>query len=133
MLHPPAGLAQQAATATTPQPPATEPAEPPPPPPPNLWLPRPTAELIGLDKISARLSKLSVRVGQSAAFGSLTVVVRACAVRPPDQAPDATAYLDITDSHAGAPAFHGWMILSLPALAVLQHPVYDVRLAGCGG
>jgi len=54
-------------------------------------------------------------------------------VRPPDQPADATAFLDIIDSHGGAPAFHGWMLLSDPALSMFAHPVYDVRLAGCQG
>lgn len=101
------------------------------PPPPNAWVARPAAALVALNKITARETPLAVRVGQSALFGSLTIAVRACIVRPPDQPADAAAYLDVTDAHAGGPAFHGWIILSAPALSMLEHPVYDVRLAGC--
>jgi hypothetical protein len=132
-------LAQTTLAQTTPAPatPDTVPETPAPAepeaPPPNPWLPRPVANLIALDKISARATPLAVKVGQSATFGSLTISVRACVVRPPDQAADAAAFLDITDAHGGMPAFHGWMILSDPSLAVLQHPVYGVRLSGCSG
>jgi len=106
-------------------PPAPEsPQSPEQPPPQNVWLPQKTADLIALDKVS-------VPVGQSAGFGSLTIDVRACLVRPPDQAADATAWLDITDSHPGSPQFHGWILLSAPGLSMLQHPVYDIRLADC--
>jgi hypothetical protein len=121
---------QQATPAPDAASPNAPPAEPPPPPP-NVWVPRPVADLTGLDKVSARESRLAVRVGQSVTFGSLTITVRACVVRPPDQAPDATAFLDITDSQGAAPDFHGWMIRSEPSLEILQHPVYDVRLDGC--
>jgi hypothetical protein len=125
-------LAAPAQQPAAPAPPAaTAQPDEPAPPPPNIWLPKPVADLTGLDKVSARQTPLAVKVGQSATFGSLTIAVRACMVRPPDQAPDATAYLDITDSHGTAPDFHGWMVLSDPSLSVLQHPVYDVRLAGC--
>lgn len=102
-------------------------------PPPPAWVAKPVAELAALDKITARPTPLSVRVGQSATFGSLTVTVRACVARPPDAAADAAAFLDIIDSKPGAPQFHGWMIVSAPAVAMLEHPVYDVRPLGCHG
>jgi hypothetical protein len=126
-------LAQPApAVRPTPQVPLA-PSQPEPPPAlaMNAWLARPTADLKALDKVSTRVTDLSVRVGQSVNFGSLTITVRACMVRPPDQAADATAWLDVTDSHPDMPQFHAWMVLSAPMVSMLQHPVYDVRLAGC--
>jgi hypothetical protein len=120
--------------APAPGSPATAPSAAPPPspaPPENVWLPKPIAELVALDKVTARTTALTVRVGQSAKFGSLSIAVRACEVRPPDQPADATAFLDITDSHPGAPDFHGWMVVSAPSVSMLEHPIYDVRLAGC--
>ena len=112
---------------------AQQPTQPPAPPAPlpNAWLPRPVADLMALDKVTARATPLAVRVGQSAAFGSLTIGVRACDVRPPDQPADATAFLDITDSHPGGAQFHGWMLVSAPPVSMLEHPIYDLRLAGC--
>ncbi len=118
-----------APTQTAPAPAPVAPA--PAPPAPNLWLPKPVADLMALDKVTARATPLSIRVGQSATFGSLTIAVRACAVRPPDQPADATAFLDITDSHPGVAPFHGWMIVSAPELSMLEHPIYDVRVSGC--
>jgi len=115
-----------AALAQQPQAPAPAPA-----PPENVWLPKPVAELLALDKVTARTTALTVRVGQSATFGSLRVAVGDCEVRPPDQPADAAAFLDITDSHPGAPEFHGWMLVSAPSVSMLEHPIYDVRLAGC--
>jgi hypothetical protein len=96
------------------------------------WLPRGVADLTVLDKIDAQASPLQIQVGQTVHYGSLTITVHGCYVRPPTMAPDATAWLDITDSRPGAPSFHGWMLHAEPALATFEHPVYDVRLAGCG-
>lgn len=127
-----AAEAQQAAppAAAPPTAPAAAPEGPPPPPP---WLPQPAATLILLDKVSALPHTITVKAGQSAAFGSLTIAVRACDVRPPDMPADAAAFLDIADSHPGLPGFHGWMLSAEPAANMLEHPVYDVRLAGCAG
>jgi hypothetical protein len=125
-------LLSLAAMAQTPAPDTRAPDQTPTPPA-SAWLARPVANLIELDKIAARPARVSVRVGQSASFGTLSIAVRACMVRPPDQPADATAFLDITDSRTGGVVFHGWIILSDPALSMLQHPVYDVRLAGCAG
>lgn len=126
-----------AAQAPAPSAPGSPPGSPPAPAPQQQgaptsgWVPRGTAEIIALDKVDARATSLKIPVGQSAKFESLTIAVRSCAVRPPDMRPDATAWLDITDSHPGAPDFHGWMLAEEPAVSMLAHPVYDVKLAGC--
>ncbi len=120
------------AQAQTSQPPSAAPAVPAPPvPAPETWLPRPAVDLIALDKITARVTPLSGRVGQTLSFGTLSIAVRACLVRGPDQPGDQAVFLDITDSRDPERDFHGWMLLAEPALSMLQHPVYDIRLAGC--
>ena len=101
-------------------------------PPPPVWLPRGAAVLILLDKISAEPHTVTVKVGGSVTFGALTIGVTACAVRPPDQPEDATAFIVITDSHAGMAGFRGWIFADEPATDMFQDPVYDVRLAACG-
>lgn len=98
---------------------------------PTPWLARPVVELVGLDKVSARTTQLSGPVGQPLAFGTLTVLPRACMVRPPDTTQDAAAFLEIADSRLDTPPFRAWMLLSEPAVSILQHPVYDIRLVGC--
>jgi hypothetical protein len=99
--------------------------------PPSTWLPQATAMLQVLDKVNAENAVLTVKVGQSAQFGSLTIQVQACQIRPPDQPQDATAYLTITDSHKDAPGFRGWILANQPSASMLQHPIYDVRIVGC--
>ena len=84
-----------------------------------------------LDKVNAQNALLTVKVGQQAQFGSLTIQVQACRYHPPDQPQDSAAYLTITDSHADAPGFRGWMLANNPSVSMLQHPIYDVRVVGC--
>jgi hypothetical protein len=123
-LPPPSAI--QSAPLPAPMPPVTQEAPPAP-----LWQPRGTAELQALDKVNAKSQTFAVKVGQSVTFGTLTIAVAGCMVQPPDQPPEATAYLTIADSNPGSPGFKGWMFADRPALSMLQHPIYDVRVTGC--
>lgn len=125
------------AVAQQPPPPSQTPVLPdpnaaPPAPPPPAWLPRGSADIQALDKVNARSAALHVRVGEAAKFGALTIQVRACMVRPPDQPQDSAALMTIADAHPDQPGFVGWMLQSAPEVSMLEHPVYDVRVTGCG-
>lgn len=98
------------------------------------WVPRRVAQLQTLDKVTARVSVLQATVDRPASFGTLTIRVRACNARAPDEVPDAAAWMEITDSRAPAgspPAFRGWMFANAPAVSMLEHPVYDIRVLEC--
>ncbi len=130
--------AQQLTAPSVTRPPAdqtpapTQPAPPATPQPMQLtWVPQGTAQLQVLDKVNAQNALLTVKVGQEAQFGSLNIQVQACDIHPPDQPQDSAAYVTITDSHADAPGFRGWMLANNPSLSMLQHPIYDVRVVGC--
>jgi hypothetical protein len=127
-LIPPTARQPSAQTQVPPQqgtPPAVaQPTQP-------TWLPQGSAELQVLDKVNTQNALLTVKVGQEARFGSVSIQVQACDIRPPDQPRDSAAFLTITDSIADAPGFRGWMLANNPSLSMLQHPIYDVRLLGC--
>lgn len=98
------------------------------------WVPRQLARLQALDKVTARVTILEARMGTPAMFGTLTINLRACNARPPDEVPDAAAWLEINDSRAQpgtGPAFRGWMFANAPAVNALEHPVYDIRVLEC--
>lgn len=84
-----------------------------------------------LDKVNARTATVTVAVGQTVRYGALNIAVQACSARPPDQAPDAAAFLVITDTHPGSSGFRGWMFAANPTIAILEHPIYDVRVLNC--
>ena len=96
------------------------------------WLPRGTAQVQALDKVNARGTMLTIKVGQSTTYASLTIAVRACVVRPPDAAADAAAFLTVTDANPNGPGFSGWKLRSIPSVSMLEHPIYDLRVVGCG-
>ena len=92
------------------------------------------AVLQALDKITARVSRMQVRVGEVASFGTLEMTVRACRSTRPDEAPENAAFLEIADEPPGEPqhsVFSGWMFSSSPALAALDHPVFDIWVIRC--
>lgn len=87
-----------------------------------------------LDKITGRVSEFSVPVGDTVGFSSLSVTVRACRVTPPEEDPEAAAFMEVDDSPPGEAtrrSFTGWMFASSPALSAMEHPVYDVWVVGC--
>ena len=96
--------------------------------------PQPIAILQGLDKISARTSKIEAPVGASIHFGTLLVTVRDCEQSAPEDTPENAAFIQIYETPPGEDTkrlFSGWMFSSSPAISPLEHPVYDVTLLGC--
>lgn len=92
------------------------------------------AVLQGLDKVTARISTLKARVGDSIRFGTLDIIVHHCDKRPPEETPESTAFLDIAEirpAKAAVTLFRGWMFASSPAISALEHPVYDVWVIDC--
>lgn len=100
--------------------------------PPDSWEPRQTGTLRIMNKIDSTVQELTLHTGQTVQYESLSVTLTACFVRPPDLPADAAARLTIIDSRPETPRFSGWMLKREPALNMLEHPVYDVQLVGCG-
>lgn len=142
-VGPPAGLSAwaQAPIVATPLPaidPQAQPEAPPPPPQrapgwPDTWLPRQGASLQILDKVNARAAVITVQAGGAATYQGLTIALRTCVVRPPDQPADAAAYITVTDKGEGARPVGLWLVRSAPAVSMLQHPIFDLRVMGCTG
>jgi hypothetical protein len=93
-----------------------------------------SAELQGLDKVTARTQRFFVPVGKSKRFGTLEITVGDCLVNVPEAPPESVAYLTIIDHKPGQAEeklFSGWMFASTPSLSALDHGVYDVRVLSC--
>ena len=92
------------------------------------------AVLQALDKVTARVSTVTVPVGRVVKFGTLEIIARVCDKRPPEEPPESSAFLDIWDARPGKPVdsiFRGWMFASSPALSAMEHAVYDVWVLDC--
>ncbi len=100
--------------------------------PPDTWLPVQGGSVRIMNKIDESVDLVRLRVGQTLTYESLTLTLSGCFVRPTDLPEDAAARLKIVDSRPDTPQFDGWMLKREPSLNMLQHPVYDVQLAGCG-
>jgi len=107
----------------------------------NTWIQSEEATLRGLDKITGRSTDFTVKVGEPQVFGSLEITLATCFARPPEQAPENSAFLTVSSvkpmeaeaagTSEDAPLFSGWMFASSPGLNALEHPVYDVWVIGC--
>jgi hypothetical protein len=96
--------------------------------------PMDAALLQGLDKVTARISTIEAPVGQPVRFGTLEIIARHCDKTPPEEQPEAAAFLQISEIKRGEPTevlYSGWMFASSPALSALEHPVYDVVVVDC--
>lgn len=98
---------------------------------PQTWQQRGNADLRALNKVDAHVTALSMHVGQTVHFGSLSITLQACLARPADEVQDSAAYLVVQDSHPNSPGFAGWMLANEPGANMMEHPVYGLRLLVC--
>ncbi len=92
-----------------------------------------------LDKVTATTKDYTVKVGNELKYGSLTVAVKHCEKRPPEEVPETYAFLQISDKKLDGKGeegedeklFSGWMMASNPAISALDHAVYDIWVIDC--
>jgi hypothetical protein len=93
------------------------------------------AVFAALDKVTARISRLEIGLGQTVRFGSLVVTPRSCYSRPPTEPPKTTGFVEVVEvkiDGSQKPLFSGWMFAESPGLNAVEHPVFDVWLTECG-
>lgn len=92
------------------------------------------AVFAALDKVTARISKLEVPLGQAVVFGSLKVTPRICYTRPATEQPQTTSFVEVDEKELEGDTkriFTGWMFAESPGLNAVEHPVFDIWLTGC--
>ena len=91
--------------------------------------------LIGLDKITAKTSNLSLKLGEIKRFGLLEIKVIKCGKVESEDKKDEAAYIQVKDvsdtNNEKIFVFNGWTFSSTPYLQPLDHPVYDIWLVSC--
>jgi hypothetical protein len=93
-----------------------------------------TAVFAALDKVTARISKLEAKLGETVRFGALKVTPRVCYSRPPTEPPKTSTFVEIDEvllDGREKRIFAGWMFAESPGLHALEHPVFDVWLTDC--
>jgi len=92
-----------------------------------------------LDKVTAETQDITVQVGDVLEYGSLSIDVKHCEKRPPEEIPETFVFLQIDDRRLDGGGeqteperiYSGWMLGSNPAKAALDHRVYDVWVIDC--
>ncbi|MET0605406.1 MAG: DUF2155 domain-containing protein [Beijerinckiaceae bacterium] len=96
----------------------------------------PTAVFSGLDKITGRTISFEVAIDETVQFGALQLTTRVCYSRPPTEAANTTAFVEVdevTFSNEYRRIFTGWMFASSPGVSSIEHAIYDIWLNECKG
>tara|TARA_Y100001958_G_C21203651_1_gene529989 strand:+ start:372 stop:881 length:510 start_codon:yes stop_codon:yes gene_type:complete len=95
----------------------------------------PHAVLIGLDKITAKSSKLIVNLDEVQNFGPLEIRILKCGKVNINNKVDDVAYMQVKDLTKGENEkvfiFNGWTFSSDPYLTPFDHAIYDLQLVNC--
>jgi hypothetical protein len=93
------------------------------------------AILIGLDKITAKSSKLEVNLNESKKFGPLEIRILKCGKVKVNNKLDDVAYMQVKDltknENEKVFIFNGWTFASDPSLTPFDHAIYDLQLLNC--
>ncbi len=90
------------------------------------------ARLIWLDKQTNSRTAFTLAAGAAQTFGTMAVRLERCAMDVHNQLNTDAAWLVVSEPGRGTDWFAGWMINTLPEVATLDHPRYDLQLVGCG-
>ena len=93
------------------------------------------AVLIGLDKITAKSSKLIVNLNEIKKFGPLEIKILKCGKVKMNNKTDSVAYMQVKDltknENEKVFIFNGWTFASDPSLTPFDHAIYDLQLLNC--
>ena len=93
------------------------------------------AVLIGLDKITAKSSKITVNLDEVKKFGPLEIKILKCAKVKVNNKINDVAYMQVKDlsknDNDKVFIFNGWTFSSDPSLTPFDHAIYDLQLLNC--
>ena len=93
------------------------------------------ATLIGLDKITAKSSKLLINFNEIKKFGPLEIKILKCGKVKVNNTIDDVAYMQVKDltknQNEKVFIFNGWTFASDPSLTPFDHAIYDLQLLNC--
>ena len=100
------------------------------------------AVIAALDKRNGQVRQFSLKPGETATFGALTIRIKTCETAPPWEAKQTAAFVQVDAAEArartaaaGPPVlkriFSGWMFAESPSLNPLTSGLYDVWVKSC--
>ena len=93
------------------------------------------AEILILDKVSSKTTKLKLIIGEELLFQNLNINILKCQNSQFDDDPEVTAYMQVVDLRNKDKdkvfVFNDWTFASSPSIRPFDHPVYDIWLKKC--
>ena len=93
------------------------------------------AILIGLDKITAKSSEISITLNETKKFGPLEIKILKCSKIKNNNKIDDVAYMQVKDISKSEDdkvfIFNGWTFASDPNITPFDHAIYDIQLLNC--
>ena len=93
------------------------------------------AEILVLDKVSSKTTKLKLIIGEELLFQNLNIHILKCQNSKFDDDPEVTAFMKVVDlknkNKDKVFVFNGWTFASSPSIRQFDHPVYDIWLKKC--
>ena len=91
--------------------------------------------LIGLDKITAKSSKITIYFNKAKKFGPLEIKILKCGKVNVNNNLSDVAYMQVKDltktENEKVFIFNGWTFSSDPSLTPFDHAIYDLQLLNC--
>ncbi len=78
-----------------------------------------------LDKISGKVLKKRIKVGEPLEFGGIQVTLKRCFKNAPEDSKEIYAFIEIGERKS---LFARWLFASSPSINIFEHPQYDVRV-----
>ena len=93
------------------------------------------AEILVLDKVSSKTTKLKLTIGEELFFQNLNINILKCQNSKFDDDPEVTAFMQVIDlknkDKDKVFVFNDWTFASSPSIRPFDHPVYDIWLKRC--
>ena len=101
----------------------------------NYKLTEKYAEILILDKVSSKTSKIKLTINKESLFQNLKINILKCSNSEFDDDPEVTAYMQVIDiknkNKDEVFVFNDWTFASSPSIRPFDHPVYDIWLKKC--
>lgn len=78
-----------------------------------------------LDKISGKVLKKRIKVGEPLEVGGIQVTLKRCFKNAPEDSKEIYAFIEIGERKS---LFARWLFASSPSVNIFEHPQYDVRV-----
>jgi len=84
-----------------------------------------------LNKITANVEKLDIKLKENYKHGELRIYPIDCYLSNPEEKSETAVYLNIYHNSKDQKIFSGWMLKSLPSISAIEHPIYDIWVNDC--